>query len=93
MIWELSHNPGNHIHGILTNRQATETMCEQMFGSLVPSLSKKRLYGKVHYLLTDISQLKPRAPGNHDPTSDWGEVGPVSVLTRIDRDWDWVKAR
>lgn len=68
-------------------------MREQMFGPLVPSFSKKRLYGKVYHLLTDISQLKPRALGNHDPTSDWGEVGPVSVLTRIDRDWDWVKAR
>ena len=97
MVRELSHDAGNDIQGSLANRRATEAMREQVLRSLVASLSKKSLYGKVDQLHTDVSQLKPRAPAhaiaNLDPTSDWGEVGPVSVLTRIDRDWDWLKAR
>jgi hypothetical protein len=97
VVRELSHDAGDDIQGGLTNRWATEAMSEQVFRFLVAGLSKKRLYGEVDHLHTDVSQLKTRAPAHtiayHDPTSDWGELGPVSVLTRIDRDWDWVKAR
>ena len=80
---------------VLTSIWALEAVRKQVFWSLTKRVVFEDLLNhEVDHLRTQaVSWLKQT--GGYctlKPTSDWGEVGPVSVLARMERDWDWVNA-
>ena len=98
LIWELNDDSGDvGVESILPSRRALEAVREQMLRALIAGVMfEKLLYDEINYLRSEIVRWRIHLTAHgvlQLPTSDWGEVGPVSVLTRMERDWDWVKAR